>query len=335
MFETSAGNGALVDQYAAVAVHPVTSSLFYEIYKVLPNNTDMTVYKVAEMPGINFAFVDGFRNWHTQNDNFANLDRSSLLHQYTNMDTMLRQFADTDLDALVAGDVVFFDVLSWFVVSYSYVAALLGVVLCIGLFAVLLIAELKPGRNKGMRMFAILMMVLAFYGATAWILAYFNTLNVPAGQVGDFSDPSGKIHLLLFVLVNAAVFILALHYAGKFFARLDIVLPILALWIILLIGIFIRMPGASYVLMLPLLFILLGIHFQRYCHRKHLPAGIDLVAGIIFPLPLLIIWGQLIYAILLALTLQASLVISAMTLFALSLLAFYLLPEKLKGKHVI
>jgi hypothetical protein len=335
MFETSAGNGALISHYAAAAVHPVTSSLYYEIYQLLPNNTDFTVYKVAELPGLNFAFVDGFRNFHTENDNPANLDRGSLLHHFTNMDTMLREFANADLDALAGDDVVFFDVLSLFVVSYSYAIALAGIVLCAALFVWLAVAEIRPGRNRGMKMFAVLMILLAFYAATAWVLAYFNTFSIPAGQIGDFSDSSGKLHLLLFELVNAAVFILALHYAGKFFARFDIMLPVLALWLIVLIGIFIRMPGASHILMLPLLFMLIGIHVERYCAGKHLPVGVGIAASIVFPLPLLIIWSQLVYAILLALTLQASLVISVLTLFALSLLAFYLLPEKRKGKHVI
>ncbi len=336
MFETSAGNGVLVRQFASAAVHPVTSSLYYEIYKILPNNTDLTVYKVAEIPGMNFAFVDGFGNYHTQNDNLANLDRNSLLHHYTNMETMLRQFADTDLDTLVADDVVFFDVLSLFVVSYSYALAGLGLVVCAALFALLLVAEIKHGRrDKSMKMFAMFVILLTFYAATAWVLAYFNTLNIPAGQIGDFSDSSGKLHLLLFAMINAAVFVLALHYAGRFFARFEIVLPILALWLIVLIGIFIRMPGASYILMLPLLFMLLGIHFEKYCADRHLSSGLRLAGSIVFPLPLLIIWSQLVYAILLALTLQASLVISVLTLFALSLLAFYLLPEKRKGKHVI
>ncbi|MES2625351.1 MAG: M28 family peptidase [Pseudomonadota bacterium] len=335
MFETSEGNGGIVSQYAAAAKHPVSSSLYYEIYKLLPNNTDLTVYKVAEIPGINFAFIDGFRNYHTEKDSLANLDHNSLFHHYTNMETMLRQFADADLDTLVEDDVVFFDVLSLFVVSYSYVFALLGIVLCAVLFGALLVAELKPGRNKGMKMFAMLMMLLAFYGATAWLLAYMNTLNVPAGQIGDFSDSSGKLHLLLFSLVNGAVFILALHYAGRFFARFDIVVPVLALWLLILIGVFYRMPGASYILMWPLLFMLIGIHLEKYCAGKNLPAGLGIAASIVFPLPLLIIWSQLVYAILLAMTLQASLVISALTLFALSLLGFYLLPEKRKGKHVI
>jgi hypothetical protein len=335
MFETSEGNGALVSNYATAAVHPVTSSLYYEIYKLLPNNTDLTVYKVAGLPGLNFAFVDGFRNYHTENDNAANLDRGSLLHQFTNMETMVRQFANADLATLADDDVVIFDVLSLFVVSYSYAIALAGVVLCAALFIWLAVKEIKPGRNRAMKMFAVLMMLLAFYGATAWVLAYFNTFSIPAGQIGDFSDSSGKLHLLLFELVNGAVFILALHYAGKFFARFDIVLPVLALWLVALIGIFIRMPGASYILMLPLLWMLIGMHVEKYCSGKDLPAGAGIAASIVFPLPLLIIWSQLVYAILLALTLQASLVISALTLFALSLLAFYLLPEKRKGKHAI
>jgi hypothetical protein len=47
MFETSEGNGWITREFARVAPYPMGSSLAYAVYKRLPNNTDMTVFKNA------------------------------------------------------------------------------------------------------------------------------------------------------------------------------------------------------------------------------------------------------------------------------------------------
>ena len=54
MFETSDGNGRIVREFAAAAPHPVTSSLSYEAYKLLPNDTDLTFFKQAGLAGHGF-----------------------------------------------------------------------------------------------------------------------------------------------------------------------------------------------------------------------------------------------------------------------------------------
>ena len=58
MFETSEGNGRIVREFAAAAPDPITSSLSYEAYKLLPNDTDLTIFKQAGLPGLGFAYVD-------------------------------------------------------------------------------------------------------------------------------------------------------------------------------------------------------------------------------------------------------------------------------------
>jgi len=45
MFETSAGNGAVVAEWASLVPKPAGSSLTYEVYKRLPNDTDFTEFK--------------------------------------------------------------------------------------------------------------------------------------------------------------------------------------------------------------------------------------------------------------------------------------------------
>src|SRR5437762_3562489 len=55
LFETSNNNAALIQEVAHAAPYPVGSSLFYSLYKLLPNDTDFTVFRPAATPGLNFA----------------------------------------------------------------------------------------------------------------------------------------------------------------------------------------------------------------------------------------------------------------------------------------
>ena len=65
MFETSAGNGAVVAEWASLVPKPAGSSLTYEVYKRLPNDTDFTEFKRLKTAGLNFAFVGGLERYHT------------------------------------------------------------------------------------------------------------------------------------------------------------------------------------------------------------------------------------------------------------------------------
>ena len=54
MFETTPGNAWLIDVFARASERPVTSSLFYEIYRRMPNDTDFTAVKLHAQ-GVNIA----------------------------------------------------------------------------------------------------------------------------------------------------------------------------------------------------------------------------------------------------------------------------------------
>ena len=45
MFETSEENGWLISQFAQAVNQPLATSLSMDIYQVLPNDTDLTVFK--------------------------------------------------------------------------------------------------------------------------------------------------------------------------------------------------------------------------------------------------------------------------------------------------
>src|SRR5215213_8995467 len=65
MFETSEQNGWLIREFAKAAPHPVSHSLADELYKLLPNDTDMTVFRKSGLAGLNFAYIDGLSSYHT------------------------------------------------------------------------------------------------------------------------------------------------------------------------------------------------------------------------------------------------------------------------------
>ena len=56
MFETSDGNGWLIRKYAQAAQQPLATSLSMDIYKIMPNTSDLSVFKRARMGGLNFAY---------------------------------------------------------------------------------------------------------------------------------------------------------------------------------------------------------------------------------------------------------------------------------------
>jgi len=100
LMETNKGNQALVKEFTkAKPSHPVSNSLMYSIYKMLPNDTDLTVFREqGNIQGFNFAFIDGHFNYHTQQDDVQHLNKTTLAHQGTYIMPLLKYFTNIDLN---------------------------------------------------------------------------------------------------------------------------------------------------------------------------------------------------------------------------------------------
>ena len=68
LFETGPGNGWLVAPWARRAPHPRGGSFAIEIYTRLPNDTDFSILKTRDIPGLNFAPVGDSYAYHTARD---------------------------------------------------------------------------------------------------------------------------------------------------------------------------------------------------------------------------------------------------------------------------
>ena len=111
LFQTSPGDGPLIDIYAKYTSTYATSSLYHEIYRFLPNDTDLTLFIGAGFPSYNFAYVGGVFDYHTANDTRANLDPASLQQHGDNMLGVVSGLEQADFGKLHGEDDIYFDIL--------------------------------------------------------------------------------------------------------------------------------------------------------------------------------------------------------------------------------
>ncbi|AOW11254.1 peptidase M28 [Flavobacterium gilvum] len=140
LMETNKGNAGLVAAFSKAGVsYPVSNSLMYSIYKMLPNDTDLTVFREqGDIQGFNFAFIDGHFNYHTQQDDAAHLDKNSLKHQGSYLMPLLNYFSNADLNATASTtDDVYFTIPFTFI-SYPFSWVMPMTLIAAGLLLVLI-----------------------------------------------------------------------------------------------------------------------------------------------------------------------------------------------------
>ena len=102
LMETNGKNSKLLSEFLAAKPNfPAANSLMYSIYKTLPNDTDLTVFRQeADINGFNFAFMGEHFDYHTAQDSYERLDVETLLHQADYLMSTLNYFAYSNLDNL-------------------------------------------------------------------------------------------------------------------------------------------------------------------------------------------------------------------------------------------
>jgi hypothetical protein len=129
LFETGPGNGWLVQPWARSAPHPRGASFALEVYKRLPNDTDFSVFKRRDIPGLNFAAIGDSYPYHTARDTADRLsDRTLRTSGENTVETAIALDA-LDLRTRTTSDQTYFDIgqtvaLSWGPVTSWFVAAL-------------------------------------------------------------------------------------------------------------------------------------------------------------------------------------------------------------------
>ena len=105
MFETSVPNGRDIVGLDPNSLpftrvkNPISSSFAVDIYRSMPNGTDVTRYLTLGMDAANYAIGQGAHFYHTPRDNLAMLDKRSFFHMGANALEAVEGFVYQDPDA--------------------------------------------------------------------------------------------------------------------------------------------------------------------------------------------------------------------------------------------
>ncbi|HYD38040.1 MAG TPA: M20/M25/M40 family metallo-hydrolase, partial [Allosphingosinicella sp.] len=80
MFETSRPNGAAVAAFARSSERPAANSASADFYRLIPNDTDVSVFRGKPWTILNFAIIGNETRYHSPGDRLAALDPRSVRH---------------------------------------------------------------------------------------------------------------------------------------------------------------------------------------------------------------------------------------------------------------
>lgn len=235
LFETSRNNRWLIATVARALPRPITTSLFISIYELLPNDTDLTVFKRLGLEGVNFAAIGNVNAYHTPNDNQANADPRLLQHHGDNALAAARALANADVGQRSAGNAVHFDVLGLFVVSWP---ASITIWLAIAGLILALAAASRGERRATIAGIAFVLGAVAVAGGLGF-------LATAAMRLPNFIAYPNAAIASMWLLGGAAAFAVAPR-------KVAIVGPAIV-WNLLAVILALLLPGGSYLFVVPAL----------------------------------------------------------------------------------
>ena len=206
LFQTSPGDSKLVDLYARVTPHVATSSLYVEIFKHLPNDTDMTTALGAGLTGYNFAMIGDVAQYHTPLDRRANIEPASLQQHGEAVTALTQALSDIDYGTLKGTDSIYLDVLGRWLPRLPKNWALPLSIACFVLIALAGWLTPRERRERPRPLLSFLMPPLLLAGCAG--LGF--VLHGLAAWISGHADPSFAYPLWLRLSLCFGVFAMAL-----------------------------------------------------------------------------------------------------------------------------
>lgn len=274
--ETNGGNSNLIKGFMEASPDfPVASSLMYSIYKMLPNDTDSTVFREdGDIDSFFFAFIDSHFNYHTANDSMYFLDWDSLMHQGSYLLPLLHYFADANLSQLKSEtDDVYFNFPMVKMVSYPFSWIWPMLILAILIFVGLIFYGIYTERLKGKAIaigfvpFLISLLLCGIVGFFGWkllLVLYPQYLEIQQGFTYN-----GHWYIAVFVFLSLAITLATYKRSIKKFNEASIYVAPLFFWLLLNTVIAIVLEGAAFFI-IPVFFGLLSFFIMLRQERPNL-----------------------------------------------------------------
>ncbi|OIQ30922.1 MAG: peptidase M28 [Bacteroidetes bacterium MedPE-SWsnd-G2] len=265
LIETNGGNQKLISEYNKAGLDfPVANSLAYSIYKMLPNDTDLTRFREdGNINGFNFAFIDDHFDYHTALDNYERLDRETLEHQGSYLMPLLNHFSTTDLSNTSSKqDYVYTNLPLFKMIAYpfSWIFPTL-IIAFIGFFVLVYVGIQKQkikmnevGKGFAALLLAVVSAIAIGYFGWKLILAIYPEYNL----ILQGFPYNGHSYIWAFVFLTLApcFFIYSKLYNPKNTASL-LVAPI-TLWLLICTVLAIHLKGGSF-FVIPVYFAIISL----------------------------------------------------------------------------
>ncbi len=251
--ETAGGNEKLVRAFDRAGTrHAFTNSLFYSIYRLFPNDTDLTLFwQYGDTQGYNFAFMDDHFDYHTSQDNFQRLDRNTLQHEASYLMPALAYFAEADLDDLKSeNNLVFFNFPGAGLLSYPYEWVLPIALVALIALLMLVFAGVKSKSlsiRSMFRGFAPLILTLGIAGLVSfygWKLLL--RIHPDYGEMLHGFTYNGHLYVTSFVCFSLWITLKIYQRYLRRSKALDLLIAPLVLWLSINLGLGLYFPGGGF-----------------------------------------------------------------------------------------
>jgi hypothetical protein len=242
MFETSRNNSELIRVFRSSVARPVSTSLFVNIYELLPNDTDLTVFKRAGIQGYNFAAIRDPWAYHTPFDGLQRIDRRTLQQHGDNTLALTRALARQKLEK-ASGNAVHFDVLSLGVIAWPAAWSLpAALALLLGSIVIVLLRRKGIGRS----LFNVPLTIVAV-ALAGFLLTALGTLR--SSDVRWIATP-GPISLALW-LAGASLPVILASWFRRHATGAGMVATTALWWNVLGVACAFALTGGSYLFIVP------------------------------------------------------------------------------------
>jgi peptidase M28-like protein len=326
MFETSDSNGWLIREFAKSAPYPVANSLSYEIYKLLPNDTDFTIFKNAGLAGLNLAYIKGVSHYHSQLDSVEEIDERSLQHQGSYALGLTRHFGNLHLGNIRESNAVYFNVLG-LMVHYDIVWTIPLTVFVSLLFFVVMAFGVKTRRltfsgiGLSFLVFTLTIVVVMLIVTLVWRIV--SKLHSGYGLMPQGETYNSDTYLVGFIALSVSITSALFVWYRRKFSVQELMAGSLLWWFILMLFATITVPGGSFLFTWPLLFSLIPLGFMLASKDRETILWKDFAQLAAGAIPAILLLVPMIYLIFMAMTLR----MIAVVIFLVVLLLGLLIPH--------
>ncbi|MFD2822367.1 M28 family peptidase [Lacinutrix iliipiscaria] len=294
LIETNQGNANLMKEFVkANPQFPVANSLAYSIYKMLPNDTDLTRFRAdGDIDGFNFAFIDDHFDYHTALDTYNRLDRNTLEHQGSYLMPLLYHFSNANLNNIKSSeDYIYINVPFFKTIIYPFSWIIPMLLMAMAIFLALITYGFKrevfiaKDILKGAIPFLASIIISGLIGYFGW-----EALKYIYPQYNEMLHGftyNGHSYISAFTCITLAICFFCYHKLPNSNGTANLLVTPLFFWIVICAIVAVELKGASFFI-IPVFFGLLSLFLMI---RQKTP---NLVLLALLSIPVLFIMSPLV-----------------------------------------